>query len=279
MNISISDLKNDGRAYVHYPKELRDAVEHANDAWEKFCALPEELKLRFPYSDDAKVSGNGYELKKDSNAGDLKEDFHLRENVADWLRENARMVDDTVAPAFIDAVLAIPPLMAPIVREFARTVESDLKVEGFEEDVMNYQPKWLIRFLHYFPGIPEGDEIAAPHVDKGGFTLHLYESNGGVERLDYTTREWVPMPLSHDETVIIPGNGIHNRSKGQLRGLCHRVVADAQTEKQGRYAAVCFFNFDHCRFFNKEKFGRQQDYAPGFFYDMPFEEYDQYFID
>jgi isopenicillin N synthase-like dioxygenase len=277
--LDVRQLEEKGRLYVHYPQDLRDAVLRANDAWVAFCALPEDQKLKFPYSEDKKVSGNGYELKKDLSTGDLKEDFHLRMNVADWLKESALQVDDTITPTFVEAALAIPPLMAPILKDFAESVEKELDIKGFMDDVMSMQPRWLIRFLHYFGDRQPGDEIAAPHVDKGGFTLHLYESHPGVEQLDYATKEWVPMPLSHEDTVIIPAMSLQNRTKNALRATCHRVVATEETAKIGRFSAVAFFNFANSRFYDKQTFGRLQNYAPGFFYDMPFEKFDEYFVD
>lgn len=276
--MDIRELETDGRIYVPYNAELREAVENAMQEWIAFCALPEEKKLNFPYAADTNVSGNGYELKKDIATADLKEDFHLRVSARDWLTENARSVDDSITPSFVEKALKLNALMAPIVREFAESVERECEIEGFASDVMSKQDSWLIRFLHYFGGRKQGEEIASPHVDKGGFTLHLYESAPGVERLTYDKR-WVDMPLSHDETVIISGMRLQNRSKGALRATCHRVVATEETAKVGRYSAVCFLGFDKGRFYDKVSHGRLQEFAPGAFYDMPFEEFDKLFTD
>lgn len=279
-DLDISELRSVGRAYVAYaPLELRDAVEEAMVAWKAFCAISEDQKLRFPYSPDAKVSGNGYELKKDPATGDLKEDFHLRVIEREWLMESARSVDPVVAVRFVDAALAVNTLIAPLIQSFAEAVEREYDIVGFADDVMARQPSWLLRFLHYFGDRQPGEEIAQPHVDKGGFTLHLYESDMGVERLDYDSRLWEPMPVSHEETVIIPGMGLQNRSKGQLRALCHRVVATEESALIGRFSAVCFLGFDHARFYDKQKHGRLQEWEPGAFYDMPFEEFDTLFTD
>ncbi len=272
---SIEDLKRYGRTYVHYPSDLRKAVEEAIVAWRAFYALSKEQKLRFGYDKDAKTSGNGYELQ----TTDPKEDFHLRVAVRDELMRRAHLVDDAVAPHFVETALALNPLMAQVLRAFGEAVEKDLGIVGFADDVMATQPKWLLRFLHYFGDRGVGESIAAPHVDKGGFTLHLYESDGGVERLDYSSRTWEPMPLSHDETVIIPGMGLQNRSKCELRALCHRVVATEKTAIVGRDSAVCFINFDRTRYFDKGTFGRLQDFEPGFFYGMEYPQFDSYFMD
>lgn len=272
------ELATQGRLYVKYDPSLRVAVEEAMKTWEAFTQLPSEKKVLFGYTADAKTSGNGYELKLEGSL-DRKEDCHLRMNVRDELLIEAAKADSVIGPAFVDAALKVNELMGSMVRDFARSVEHEYSIPGFEEDVMSYQPRWLLRFLHYFGDRHPGDEIAAPHQDKGGFTLHLYESHQGVEYLTYDTKEWKPLPLSHDQTVIIPGMGLQNRSKCQLQALVHRVIATEETASTGRYSAVCFFNFNHARFFDKTRFGPQQAYAPGFFYGMPFEEFDKYFID
>lgn len=275
----IESLEKNGFLYVPYPEDLRKGVEDAMEAWKAFCALPSEDKLRFGYDGDVKTSGNGYELKLDVSAGDLKEDAHMRLAVREDLLERAHRVDSMVAPAFVEKALAVNELMRSILEEFSAAVESSLGLSGFKDDVMEYQPRWLIRFLHYFGDRKPGDEIASPHVDKGGFTLHLYESHPGVEYLSYETREWTSLPLSHSDTVIIPGMGLQNRSKGKLRALCHRVVATEDTATTGRFSAVCFFNFKNVRFYDKSTFGRLQSQEPGAFYDMSFEKFDGFFID
>lgn len=278
--MKVDSFHKDGYLYVPYPKELRDAVENAMQSWIAFCKLPNEQKLKFGYDPDSKLSGNGYELKlQEGNRLDKKEDFHLRVAMKEDLLKRAKLVDEGITPRFVEDALAINDLMAPLVFEFAQGIENTYNIPGFRKDVEERQPMWLLRFLHYFGDRDPGEEIATGHVDKGGFTLHLYESHEGVERLTYDTKEWKPLPLSHEETVIIPGMRLQNRSKGKLRALCHRVVATEETAKEGRYSAVCFFNFNNGRFYDKDTHGRLQNWTPGVFYDMPFEDFDKLFID
>ncbi|MGH7174923.1 MAG: 2OG-Fe(II) oxygenase family protein [Minisyncoccia bacterium] len=275
--MDIEELKREGHMYVSYPEDLRRGVEEAVEAWRAFCALPKEQKLKFPYSGDTNVSGNGYELKEGQSA-DLKENFHLRLSAKDELMRKAERVDDYLTPRFVEKALALNMLMGPMLRDFAAATERELSIEGFEEDVMTMQPQWLIRFLHYFGDRESGEEIAAPHNDKGGFTLHLYESAPGVERLTFDTKKWVPMDLPAGETVIFAGNGLQHRSRNQLRAVSHRVVATEESAKGGRYSAVCFFTFRNAKHFDKSRFGSQQIYPPGAFYDLSFPEFDKFFV-
>jgi hypothetical protein len=275
----IRELADVGLVYVPYPSELRTAMAKAMASWRAFYALLAEDKLRFGYVGDVNTSGVGYELKGRPGDVDRKENMHLRLVAKSELMEAAHRVDDVIAPRFIEDALALNPLMAPILREFGESVEATYGVTGFADDVMAKQDEWLLRFLHYPGGRRVGDVIAHPHVDKGGFSLHLDESHGGVERLSYDTREWKPMPLSHRETAIFTGTGLQHRSKCRLKALCHRVVAVEGAASGGRDSAVCFVDFAHRRYFDKTKFGSQQDWPPGAFYDMPFGEYDRLFTD
>lgn len=279
--IAISELAAKGRVYVTYREALRTGVAEAVRAWMAFCALPPELKQRFDYTKDHKVSGNGYELKLDG-IFDRKEDFHLRVSARDWLLEQADLVDgehSSVTREFVEKALAVNELMRDTLYDFALAVETHYGIKGFADDVMARKPSWLLRFLHYFGERVPGDEFAAPHVDKGGFTLHLYESHDGVEMLDFDTKIWEPLPLSHDQTVIFAGMGLQHRAECTLRALCHRVMANEETAGAGRYSAVAFIGFEHSMYWDKDTFGRMQDYAPGAFYDMPFGDFTTYFIE
>lgn len=278
MSTRLDELKKNGCLYVDYNPLLRKGVEEAMRAWEAFCALPEEQKVRFDYEGDVNVSGNGYELKKGEQGQDFKENAHLRVAARDELLSKAAQVHPEIGPAFVETSLALNPLIAPLIRSFASEVEKEVGIEGFEEDVMERQPTWLLRFLHYFGGRTPGEVLAAPHGDKGGFTLHLYESHPGVERLTFDTKEWVPMDLPAGKTVVFPGMGLQNRAKCELRAPYHRVVATDETAESGRWSAVCFFNFRNARYFDKKTHGAQQAQPLAFNYDIPYERFDDLFV-
>ncbi len=275
--IDTSKLITDGKVYVPYPQQLRIAVADAMDAWVRFCALPEEVRTQFPYETDGVVSGNGYELKIASGKTlDRKEDFHLRENARELLMEHARRIGSHDIEIFIEAALRLPSLIAPVLAEFAIDVERRFNVPGFADDVAASTPNLLVRFLHYFDNDAPGQEIASPHIDKGGFTLHLYESDEGVQQLTEDGR-WISVPLNHEQTVILPAIGLQHKLHSQVKALCHRVVATPESAIYGRYSAVCFVDFRNNRHYDKERFGRLQDQVPGFNYTMPWKDFDALF--
>ena len=275
--IDTSKLITDGKVYVSYPQQLRIAVADAMDAWIRFCALPENIRTQFPYENDGMVSGNGYELKTTSGKTiDQKEDFHLRVNAREVLMAHARKIGNADIEAFIESALQLPSLIAPVLAEFASDVEQRFNLPGFADDVAASTPNLLVRFLHYFGNGSPGEEIASPHIDKAGFTLHLYESDEGVQQLT-ENGEWVSVPLNHEQTVILPAIGLQHKLHGQVKALCHRVVATPESAVHGRYSAVCFVDFRNNRHYDKERYGRLQDHPPGFNYAMPWENFDALF--
>lgn len=275
--MDLSQLETRGYVNVLYPPGLRAEVRNAMRLWEEFCKLPNEVKIRFSYSGDRNVSGVGYELKLEKGSTkDLKEDFHVRNTEIAFLRAEAEKIGPT-AEKFIDAAFELNAHIAPVIQEFAAQAETQFNLVDFTRDTAMQQPRALIRFLHYFGDRAVGDEMAVPHVDKGGFTLHLYESHPGLEYLSYE-RRWVPMAFSEHETAIIPAMRLQLRSQNTLKATCHRVVANEETARNGRFSAVCFVDFNKTPYYDKVKNGRLQDRDAGFNYAIPLSELAGLFI-
>lgn len=242
-------LKETGQYRLIYPIALREAVVAAIQEWKKFCALPLEEKKKTPYSNNA--AGVGYEFKDGSGpGGDFKENM-----------------DVTTGP-FID-------LIRETTLDFARECEQEYNLPGFEEEVS--RSVFFVRFIHYFGDRELDVETATAHVDQSAFTLHLYESDPGLQCLTYDDKKWVDMPVSEGETVIIPAMQLQLRSKGELRALAHRVIATESTKNTGRFSAVCFIQLKDTAKYDKDKFGRLQEKVPGFNYNMSTDEFAKMF--
>ena len=282
-NIDLSNLGKPGYAKLTYLDLLRQGVRSATNAWRKFFALDEELKRLISYSGDVNVSGVGYELKLEPGSNnDLKEDFHLRTSKRDFLMKEVEKIGQEdkeaghTAEEFVHAALFLNHLAEPVIQEFAAAAEEQFGIDGLLVDTIAKQPEALIRFLHYFGNRGDGDELAAQHVDKGGFTLHLFESDLGLEYLGHN-RAWQPMEFELGEAAVIPGMRLQLRSRNQLKATCHRVIANAKTAVRGRCSAVIFVDFANTPYYNKEKFGRLQDQLAGFNYNMPLPEFEKLF--
>lgn len=276
MKILIDNLESKGLVSVAYPGELRLAVERSMEAWRRVCDLPEEVRMRFPYN-NAEGMGVGYELKKTPGSTlDIKEDFHFTQGSKKWLLKAGKATEHKAIVEFLRSADGLVELMKPLVRGFAERVEKVFSIPGFSQDVAENSDQWFVRFLHYFDGAKEGEEIAKAHADKSGFTLHLYESDSGLEYLD-RNYQWQDMKVSSGETAIIPGMRGQYRSKGKLKATFHRVVATPETAVAGRYSMVAFIHLKNTPAYDKAGAGRLQEFKPGFNYEMPFEEFAKLF--
>jgi isopenicillin N synthase-like dioxygenase len=262
---NIGQLDRDGFVSVTYPRDLRDAVEQAVKAWKEFCVLAQDTKTNLAYSNGS--DGVGYELKLGvGNKADRKENFDVALSGLSWLSSRC---NDLGAPAqnFVRKAAALVALMKPIVLDFAGSVEEQYGVTGLHDEVEEGEGVFFVRFIHYFGDRHEGEETATAHIDQSGFTLHLYESDPGLQALTHG-KQWVDMPVSEGETVIIPSMQLQLRSRGRLDATCHRVIANEKTATNGRYSAVCFVQLPNTPKYNKAVGGRLQEKEPGFNYGM-----------
>jgi len=275
----ISQLQDDGMCRIVYLADLKGKVAAYVSKWKAFCELPEDIRKRFPY-----FNGVGYELKDNaravkgpnSNRVDHKEDLHIQLENGTGLLDVASHTD-RLAQSLVLAGLELIPLLETCVLQFASVVESGFNIPGFIDEVRKGKEKWWLRSLHYFGDRNVGDEIASAHVDKSGFTLHLYESDPGLEFLDITTKSWVPAPVMDTETVLFPGMQTQLRTQGSIKALCHRVVATDVTANKGRFSVVCFIPLPDTARYNKEAAGRLQEQAPGFNYGLGHDEFSKFF--
>lgn len=277
MEQSIKNLETQGFVAVPYPPELRRAVEEAVVSWQKFCDLPAEVKRNLPYSSAIGSDGVGYELKDGvGNKADRKENFDVTSNGQAWLASHGKTVENQAALGFIQDAVRLVGLIKPLVLDFARQAEQEFGLADFAKEVEASEGAFFIRFIHYFGEREVGEEIASAHADQSGFTPHLFESADGLQCLTYAG-QWIDMPVSTGETVIIPSMQMQLRSEGRLKALCHRVVATPETAKAGRYSAVCFVQLKNTPKYDKEKHGRLQEMKPGFNYQLSAEDFGKLF--
>ncbi len=278
--MSINQLKDQGFVNFPYPQNLRQAVETAEASWRAFCELSLEEKKVFAYSNAG--AGVGYEVKDGSgNKGDKKENFDVAR--AELPALEARLQSDVlsytaalVARKFVYDAVALVEIMTPFIVDFASEAESVFQLSNFEEEISGGSGAFFVRFIHYFPQGEAGDEIAQPHPDQSGFTLHLFESEPGLQMLTFGN-EWVPMSVSEGETVIIPDMQMQLRSEGELKAVWHRVVSTERSAAEGRFSAVCFIQFKDTPKYDKDSHGRLQEKPQGFNYEMGHEEFKKLF--
>ena len=264
--MNIIDLKTKGFVRIKYPSDLRRAVLKAQQAWVEFNLLPKEVRLSFSYSNSG--AGVGYEEKDGSGPmGDFKRNFDVALSGKDWLYERVEKIQNQVARVFVESALEMVSVMTPFVLGFASEVEREFELKGFEEEISSGKDAFFVRFAFYPPQKEAGEDIGQAHVDQRGATAHLFESAPGIECLTHVGK-WIPLTVSEHETVIIPDMQMQLRSNGVLRALWHRVVANTETARNGRYSAVTFLQFQDTPKYDKSTHGRLQEKPEGFNYGM-----------
>lgn len=274
---SINKLKSTGSIRLSYPDKLDFAVNQAVKVWKKFCSLPENIRIKFEYNKGTGM-GVGYEIKKTpGNTLDLKEDFHFTSGMKPWLEIAAKKTDQDAAVDLVHKSEKLVELLKPFILEFSKNIETEYGLFEFQKEVLDSSDQWFIRFIHYFGNREVGDEIASSHADKCGFTLHLYESDPGLQFLNFDFK-WHNVKIKKGQTIIIPGMRLQYRSKNILKALFHRVVANKETSLNGRFSLVCFIHLKRTPQYNKQGLGRLQEFKPGFNYEMKFDEFAKLFI-
>lgn len=269
--MDVRTLDTDGFVSFAYPRLLRDAVDNAMESWKEFCTLPIEQKRLLSGGD--RINDFGYMKREDTGArADDKELFHALRSKYHLLLPKAERIGDQRATNFIGAVDALLVRMGPLVQNFAHKVERRYALAGFEDEVMRSQDFWTFRYLRY----PKAQPILAnPHGDRGGFTFHLGESEGGGEYFGFD-RQWRSWPVSEKRTIIFPSMGLQYRSKGKLKALWHRVLPTESTTNE-RYSMVAFVDFRDTHRFNDARWN-MKDFEPGFNYDCTFEDFSKLFV-
>lgn len=264
-------FKTTGFVPVEYPLALRMDVMDAADRYKDFCGLPLKEKLRFSRGDRSKDFG--YMLRDDDkDTADKKEVFEFQYGQLGEFRRTLSGVKSSPAREFIEQVAMLIDGITPFVWRLARATEERYRVVGLERAIMDARRNWIFRFLRY----PHNKKaLAQPHIDKGMFTLHLYESEGGGEYLGFD-RVWRPWPISDRQTVVFPSLLIQHLSRCLLKALCHRVLPLPETERDERFAIVMFIDAIYDRWWHENR--RTQDYPPGFNYSMPFGEFNRLFV-
>ena len=246
MKIEIYQLKNKfvqdlGEAYTHIGfvaiknHGLSDElVEKLYEVFSRFFALPSETKKNYEISGLAGqrgYTGKGKEHAKGRSTGDLKEFFHVGQEVED---------DDPIKDTYPDNIFPTEiPLLKDTALEAYRTLEETGKnilraialYLGLEEEYFSprvHHGNSILRAIHYYPienpdSIPDDAVRAAEHGDINLITLLMGASAEGLEilRKDNT---WIPVTALPNQIVVNVGDMMERLTNNRLCSTIHRVV-------------------------------------------------------
>ncbi|HZX75151.1 MAG TPA: 2-oxoglutarate and iron-dependent oxygenase domain-containing protein [Cyclobacteriaceae bacterium] len=200
----------------------------------KFFALPDDVKVK--YENPALAGQRGYigkgkEHAKGRNTGDLKEFYHVGQEVLD---------NDPIKKEYPDNIF---PTELPEFKEISLEVYRNLEKTGVQmlkalaiylglpENYFDGKVKHgnsILRPIHYFPienpdSVPADAVRAAEHGDINLITLLMGASADGLQVLRRDGK-WIAITALPDQLVVNVGDMLERLTNKKLKSTIHRVV-------------------------------------------------------
>ncbi len=228
-NIGFVAIKNHGLS-----KELQDRLYHSIKS---FFALPDEIKKKYEKPEigyQRGYTGKGKEHAKGRNTGDLKEFYHVGQEVdlipdSDTVKgEYPENLWPTEIEEFQNDAIEAYQTLENAGKAMLRAIAINLDLpEDYFEDKVAYGNS-ILRQIHYFP-IENPDEVpadavrAAEHGDINLITLLMGASADGLQVLRKDGK-WIPITALPDQLVVNVGDMLERLTNKKLKSTIHRVV-------------------------------------------------------
>ncbi|MGE0770800.1 MAG: isopenicillin N synthase family dioxygenase [Cyclobacteriaceae bacterium] len=200
----------------------------------KFFGLPDEVKQQYEIpglAGQRGYIGKGKEHAKGRNTGDLKEFYHVGQEVED---------DDPIKkeyPANIwpKELSEFRPIALEVYRSLEKTGVYMLRAIalylGLEENYFDAKVRHgnsILRPIHYFPisdpdSVPADAVRAAEHGDINLITLLMGASADGLQVLRRDGK-WIPITALPNQLVVNVGDMLERLTNKKLKSTIHRVV-------------------------------------------------------
>jgi isopenicillin N synthase-like dioxygenase len=212
-------------------KQMQDGI---YTAIQRFFGLPDDIKKKYERASLAGqrgYTGKGKEHAKGRNTGDLKEFYHVGQelNEADLANEDypANVWPDEI-PEFkrhaVEVYRALEKTGYYMLSAIALYLE--LPEDFFDDKVKNGNS--ILRPIHYYPienpdTVPVDAVRAAEHGDINLITLLMGASADGLQVLR-RDGHWIPITALPDQLVVNVGDMLERLTNGKLKSTIHRVV-------------------------------------------------------
>lgn len=221
------------------------------DAIQKFFALSDDIKQKYEIEGLAGQRGyigKGKEHAKGRKTGDLKEFYHIGQEVTD----GDPIKDEYPDNVWVDEVPELKAVGLEVYRSLERTGVEMLKAIaiylGLEENYFNSRVKngnSILRPIHYFP-IDNPDEVpddavrAAEHGDINLITLLMGASADGLQVLR-RDGVWIPITALPNQLVVNVGDMLERLTNKKLKSTIHRVVNPPKEEMGSSRFSIPYF--------------------------------------
>lgn len=221
------------------------------DVIKKFFALPDSAKQRYEIGGLAGQRGyisKGKEHAKGRNTGDLKEFYHVGQEVLDGdpiKKEYPDNIWPTELPEFeliaLDVYQRLERTGVQMLKAIALYLQ--LPEDYFDQKVRHGNS--ILRPIHYFP-IENPDEVpadavrAAEHGDINLITLLMGASADGLQVLRRDGK-WIPITALPEQLVVNVGDMLERLTNKKLKSTIHRVVNPPRSQMNKPRYSIPFF--------------------------------------
>ena len=200
----------------------------------KFYALPDTVKQKYEIpglAGQRGYIGKGKEHAKGRNTGDLKEFYHVGQEVLD----NDPIKNEYPENVWPEEVPEFKEIALEVYRRLEKTGVQMLKAIalylGLSENYFDEKVKHgnsILRPIHYFPienpdDVPADAVRAAEHGDINLITLLMGASADGLQVLR-RDGNWIPITALPEQLVVNVGDMLERLTNKKLKSTIHRVV-------------------------------------------------------
>jgi isopenicillin N synthase-like dioxygenase len=235
----------------HFLKD--DLQQRLYVAIKKFFALPDDVKQKYELpglAGQRGYIGKGKEHAKGRNTGDLKEFFHVGQQL-DPKQLAKEGYPDNVWPSevpelkeiSVEVYKALEKTGTYMLRAIA--IYLDLPENYFDDKIKDGNS--ILRPIHYYPienpdSVPADAVRAAEHGDINLITLLMGASADGLQVLRRDGK-WIPITALPDQLVVNVGDMLERLTNKKLKSTIHRVVNPPRhLMNQPRYSIPFFMH-------------------------------------
>src|SRR5688572_10777717 len=204
------------------------------DTVKKFFALPDDVKQKYENPELAGQRGyigKGKEHAKGRNTGDLKEFYHVGQEIP----EAERAQEGYPANIWPDEIPEFKKISTEVYQALEKTGTYMLRAialylnlpENYFDDKIKHGNS-ILRPIHYYPienpdDVPADAVRAAEHGDINLITLLMGASADGLQVLRRDGK-WIPITALPDQLVVNVGDMLERLTNKKLKSTIHRVV-------------------------------------------------------
>lgn len=202
--------------------------------FQQFFALSDNIKQKYDVSTGAGqrgYTGKGKEHAKGRSTGDLKEFYHIGQEVIDGDAIKSEYPDNVFPdelPDLKNIGLEVYQTLENAGKNILRAIAIYLGLDENYFDSRVHNGNSILRAIHYYPildtsNIADDAVRAAAHGDINLITLLMGASAEGLQILRKDNK-WIPVTAFPDQIIVNVGDMLERLTNNQLKSTIHRVV-------------------------------------------------------